>query len=147
MAKGRLLTHESAPRAATTGSVNREGEVGDGDDSGKPRLPGDAADTLRSWTSDLEEQTMDEKTPMDHELPADKTDGQDGGVVIPFRRPTRTSKEPTVETEAEATVDSVLPAHDDPAFEALHRKGVEEMLRASVKSRALLRDPPEKTPS
>jgi hypothetical protein len=145
MAKGRLLTHESAPRAATTGSVNREGEVGDGDDSGKPRLPGDAADTLRSWTSDLEEQTMDEKTPMDHELPADQTDGQDGGVVIPFRRPTRASPELSAETEA--TAGHVLPAHDDPAFEALHRKAVAAYLRASVKRRALLRDPPEKTPS
>ena len=88
---------------------------------------------------------MDEKTPMDHELPADKTDGQDGGVVTPFRRPSRASTEPSAETEA--TAGPVLPAHDDPAFEALHRKGVEEMLRASVKSRALLRDPPKKTPS
>lgn len=90
---------------------------------------------------------MDEKTRMSAGLKADKAEIQDGGLVIPFRRPVRASSGATVEIDTAATTDSVLPAHDDPAFEALHRKAVAAYLRASVKRRALLRDPPEKTPS
>lgn len=95
---------------------------------------------------------MDKKTPPVLELAAGDADADDRGVVVPFRRPTRTSTasaiEAEVEDEAEAETNgnSVLPAHDDPAFEALHRKGVRELLRADFKRRALQRDPPEKTP-
>lgn len=97
---------------------------------------------------------MDKKRPPGLELVAGNADAEDRGVVIPFRRPTRTSTAPAIEAKAEAeaeaeaetTGDSVLPAHDDPAFEALHRKGVRELLRADFKRRALQRDPPEQTP-
>lgn len=95
---------------------------------------------------------MDKKTPPGLELVAGNADADDRGVVVPFRRPSRTSTAPAIEAaaeaeaEAETTGSSVLPAHDDPAFEALHRKGVRAYLRAEFKRRALQRDPPEQTP-
>jgi hypothetical protein len=54
------------------------------------------------------------------------------GLLIPFRPSSETSTKPSGADSAPPS-SPALPAHDDPAFEELHRQGVREYLRAQAR--------------
>jgi hypothetical protein len=62
------------------------------------------------------------------------------GVVVPFR-PSSDSSSDSAPVNADSS--PALPAHDDPDFEALHRKGVGEYLRSRQTPPAPTGDEPD----
>ena len=67
------------------------------------------------------------------------------GVLIPFRPSGEASTKPSGEN-SESPSSPALPAHDDPAFEELHRKGVREYLRSRQKPQGSPDDKSEEVP-
>jgi hypothetical protein len=67
------------------------------------------------------------------------------GVLIPFRPSNETSTKPPG-SNSESVSSPPLPAHDDPAFETLHRKGVREHLHSRQKPQSSPSDESNETP-
>lgn len=67
------------------------------------------------------------------------------GVLIPFRPSNETSTKPSA-GDSDSLSSPALPAHDDPAFETLPRKGVREHLHSRQKPQGSPSDESNETP-